>query len=119
TQRQDAGGPGEQEAPRPRVGVDRELDGPEEFRRELHLVDDEQPVVLDEAGPPARRPASRGRPGGGTRRRACRPATILASVLLPAWRAPLTLTTRVSRSASATRGSAFRRSRSATVHCGH
>ena len=49
-QRQHLGGPGEQELPGTRVGIDGYLDRPEQPRSQLNLIDHHEAVVLDEAG---------------------------------------------------------------------
>ena len=48
TQREDAGGAGQEEPTRCRLCVDRDLDRPEQLGCELDLVDHEESVVLDE-----------------------------------------------------------------------
>ena len=47
-QGEDPGGPGQEKAPWARIQVDQDLDRPQQLRRELDLVDDHEPVVLDE-----------------------------------------------------------------------
>jgi len=47
-QRQNLGGPGEQEASWPRVGIDGHLDRAKEFWCQLDFVNYKKPVVLDE-----------------------------------------------------------------------
>ena len=93
------GRPREQETARPAPAIDGDLDGEEQIRRSLHLVDDGQ---LVEGSEEARGIPLGGRQGGGLVQGdvAVRRNERLGERGLPAWRGPTRRTTGVSRSAA-------------------
>jgi hypothetical protein len=94
------------------INIDPSLDGKQQLRSSLDLVHHQQAVMLNEGDRVCGRRLEfvGGGPGRRSRTLEMSRDTSWTNVLLPAWRAPITTTTRVSPSASVTKGAA-RRSR--------